>query len=206
MALQEIVSLASRGSSAPGLASTSARGHRNGAWVVEFHHCLSSKPSWEVGLAGKDSTSELSHNSKNGEANRIEAGLGPSTSGRPPLVVPKGCKYSKQSLVLAGLQSVPLDSARGGSSDQLLLERQKFRKSKRFGSSHRCSGRLAAAMSLDALQAGGVAWPAMNPGIHDGNDGEPLSCLFIGPIEEAEKVHLEALYMQVSRGSTTSYK
>jgi hypothetical protein len=203
MALQEIVSLASRGCSAPGFASASARGQGNGGWVTEFHHCHSSKPSWEVGLAGKDSTSELSHKSRNKEASRIEASLGPSTSGRPPLVVPKGCKYSKQPLVLAGLQSVPRDFARRGSSDQL-LERQNLRKSDRFSSSHRSFSSLAAAMSLDALQAGGLAWPAMKEGIHDGNEGEPLSCLFIGPIEEAEKVHLEALYMQVSRGSTIS--
>jgi hypothetical protein len=199
MALQEIVSLASRGSCALGLASAPARGQGNGALATEFHRSHSLKPSWEVAFAGKDDTGDLTQQCRRGEASHIEASLGPSTSGRPPLVVPRGRKFSKEPLILAGIGTVPLDSARRGSSGFLLERGQKSRKSNRFRSRHRSSGRLAAVMSLDALQAGGVAWPAVNPGIHDEDEGEPLSCLFIGPIEEAEKVHLEALYMQVSR-------
>ncbi|GAQ78849.1 hypothetical protein KFL_000200010 [Klebsormidium nitens] len=62
---------------------------------------------------------------------------------------------------------------------------------------HRMRRVLLAAMSLDA---GGVSWQAVERGnLNEGGEGdvsEPLSCLFIGPIEEADRVHLEALYMQ----------
>jgi hypothetical protein len=197
MALLEIVSLAFRGSSALGLASAPARGQGNGAWATELgSHSL--KSSWEVAFAGKNDMSDLTQQCRREEASHIEASLGPSTSGRPPLVVPRDRKFSKEPLILAGIRTVPLDFARRGSSDHLLERGQISRKSNRYSSRHRSAGRLAAVMSLDALQAGGVAWPAVNPGIHDEDEGEPLSCLFIGPIEEAEKVHLEALYMQVS--------
>lgn len=126
----------------------------------------------------------------------IEASFGPSTSGRhsssvgwqePELFV------QRSSIRTNGCPSHVSGGRRvleGGTSLAFLS---------RSGKENRRTRRaLAAVMSLGA---GGVNWPVVQLGNQnedgEGNVSEPLSCLFIGPIEEADKVHLEALYMQV---------
>lgn len=93
----------------------------------------------------------------------------------------------------------------GGENKLAALGRYAFTKNTGSGSTdairrrdQRIHRTLAAAMS------GGLEWPVVGLETQsEGDEGdvsEPLSCLYIGPIDDAEKAHLEALYMQVRTG------